>query len=259
MRIVSDTAILLDVVDLHERDRIVGFLSAEHGRHRGVARSARTKFSQFAGQLQPLAKVHLRWVEKEGSELVRISEVELDRPAPPVQVELEDLLLGSYLAEQVTTFLMEGEPSATHFRLLDTTLEAWLEGVERGVAARYFEVWILRLAGLLPVPRECPLCGRELEAPAFFATEEAALVCVECGDGNAGRLVSAGELAFLRRSGRENLPTLAQERWPPNVLLAVEELCRAIRRSFLNVDLRSDRVLRETMASLASVTRDGHE
>jgi len=53
MRILTAAALVLDVFDLHERDRIVAYLTAEHGQRRGVARGARTKFSRFAGQLQP--------------------------------------------------------------------------------------------------------------------------------------------------------------------------------------------------------------
>ncbi len=61
MRTLSAVALILDVFDLHERDRIVTLLSAEYGVRRGVARGARTKYSRYAGQLQPLAKVDVTW------------------------------------------------------------------------------------------------------------------------------------------------------------------------------------------------------
>ncbi len=128
MKIHQETAILLEVVDLQERDRIVGFLTAEGGRRRGAARGARTKFSRFAGSLQPLAKVELTWVEKEGRELVRVEDAELVRPAAPFQTELEGILLGAYLAESITAFTLEGDPAPTFYRLLDSTLEALLGG-----------------------------------------------------------------------------------------------------------------------------------
>ena len=40
---------------------------------RGAARGAKRRYSRFAGELQPLAKVRVGWFEKEGRELVRIS------------------------------------------------------------------------------------------------------------------------------------------------------------------------------------------
>ena len=101
MRILSGEAILLDAIDLHERDRIVTFLTAEWGKKRGVARGARAKYSRFAGQLQPLSKVAVRWFEKDGRELVRIESVELIEPCRALLEDLDGILLASYLAEHL--------------------------------------------------------------------------------------------------------------------------------------------------------------
>lgn len=250
MKIHQETAILLEVVDLQERDRIVGFLTAEGGRRRGAARGARTKFSRFAGNLQPLAKVELTWVEKEGRELVRIEDAELVRPAAPLQTELEGILLGAYLAESITAFTLEGDPVPTFYRLLDSTLEALLGGMDRGLCARYFEVWMLRLSGLLPVPRECPLCDRLFGNDAAFLEEEAAIVCAECAHGQRTLAVGPAELDFLRRSGRENLEKMAAAAWPPAVLARLEDLLGRIRRGYLEQELRSYAVMRETLSGL---------
>ena len=95
MGILSGEAIPLDAIDLHERDRIVTFLTAEWGRKRGVARGARAKYSRFAGQLQPLSKVAARWFEKEGRELVRIESVELIAPCRALLEDLDGILLGA--------------------------------------------------------------------------------------------------------------------------------------------------------------------
>ncbi|MCG8458746.1 MAG: DNA repair protein RecO [Holophagales bacterium] len=240
-------SILLDVVDLQERDRIVAFLTAEHGKKRGVAKGARTKFSRFAGQLQPLAKAQVSWVEKEGRELVRISEVQLIRPAAPLHQDLEGILLTAYLAEHMDQLVMEDEASSPFFRLLDTTLEALLAGVDRSLAARYFETWVLRLSGVFPVPRECPLCGSELAGRAELLEAEGALVCPTCAEGHGSLGVGPGELEFLRRSGRLDLPALAGDPPPPAVLGHLEELHSRVRRHFLQAELRSYRVMRDTL------------
>lgn len=250
MKIHQETVLLLEVVDLQERDRIVGFLSPENGRRRGVAASARTKFSRFAGSLQPLAKVELTWVEKEGRELVRVQDAALVRPAAALQADLEGILLGAYLAESITAFTLEGDPAPTFFRLLDSTLEALLAGRHRGVCARYFETWLLRLSGLLPVPRECPLCGRLFEGRAAFLEEETALVCQDCARGERAMPVGSAELDFLIRSGRENVEKMAQTAWPPAVLDALEELLGQIRRGYLEQELRSYRMMCETLGGL---------
>ena len=67
MQILTSEAIVLDVIDLQEADRIATFITRDAGRKRGVAKGAKRKHSRFAGQLRPLATVRLTWVEKEGA------------------------------------------------------------------------------------------------------------------------------------------------------------------------------------------------
>src|SRR4051795_8015832 len=182
MALLSAEALILDVTDLHDRDRIVTFLTREHGKTKGVAKGARVKHSRFGGQLQPLAKVAVTWFAKEGRELGRISSVELVRTAHPLQVDLEGILLGSYLADHILEFAQEEEGSDHLFRLLDSTLEALLAGVDRDLATRYFEAWVLRLAGVFPSPQTCPACGGPFPPEgAILPRTGEALLCFDCG------------------------------------------------------------------------------
>lgn len=251
MALQSAEALLLSVVDLHDRDRIVTFLTREQGKKRGVAQGARAKHSRFGGQLQPLAKAQVTWFEKDGRDLVRISSVELVRTAHPLQADLEGILLGSYLADHLLEFAQENEASDHLFRLLDSTLQALLEGVDRDLAARYFESWVLRLAGIFPAPRACPSCGTPFagETGAVLPRGGEALLCFDCG-GHNGLAATPETLELLRRIGRESLPEVG--RTPPvaRVLRQVEELCGQVRRYFLQRELRSYEVMRQTLASL---------
>jgi DNA repair protein RecO (recombination protein O) len=253
VRLFSAEALLLDVVDLHDRDRLVTFLTRASGKKKGVARGARAKYSRFAGQLQPLAKVMVTWFEKEGLELGRIRAVELVRPAHRLQEDLEGILLGTYLADHLLEFAQEGEASDHLYRLLDSTLEALLAGADRDVAARYFEVWVLRLQGIFPVPRECPQCGREFgRRGAVLPPAGEALLCAECAGeaGPAAGALRAGadDLDFLRRSGRDALRSIPPPR--PGVLRSVEAICAQVRRRFLHRELRSYDVIQRTCAGI---------
>lgn len=257
MRAFGGEALILDVFDLHETDRIVTLLTRERGKTKGVARGARRKYSRFAGQLQPLARVRVRWFEKEGRELVRIGDVELVRPAHRLQQDLEGILLGSYLAEHLTELVQEDDPSELYFRLLDSTVEALLDGVDRDLAARYFEAWALRLAGIFPAPRECPLCGRPFpERGGVLPPRDEAVVCADCartgaateagtgaGAGVAGAAlglpVDLDVLGLLVRLGREPLPELARRPPAPAVLRRTERLSAEVRRRFLGRELKS--------------------
>ena len=247
MQILGATALLLDIVDLGERDRIATFLTAEHGKRRGVARGSRAKYSRFAGQLQLLSKVRVSWFEKDGSDLVRLSDVELLRPAAPLLADLEGIFLVSYLAEHLREMVLEDQPAEKPFRLLDTTLEALLAGADRNLAVRYFEIWMLRLSGIFPIPRTCPLCDSPLDAGAVLAEPEAALICPACGEGQTGLRLRPPEIAFLQATGRNNLEALSNHPPPTALLARIEDLCGRVRRSFLESELRSYRVMRETL------------
>jgi DNA repair protein RecO (recombination protein O) len=258
MGLITAEALILDVMDLHDRDRLVTFLTREHGKKKGVAKGSRTKHSRFGGQLQPLAKVQVTWFEKEGAELGRISSVELVRTAHRLQSDLEGILLGSYMADHMLEFAQENDLSDHLYRLLDSTLEALLAGVDQDLAARYFEAWVLRLAGVFPSPRVCPSCGRSFEEAAagtgaVLPPAGETLLCFDCG-GRAGLVVTAETLGFLRRIGRESLPRMAEagaETVARTTLRQVEDLNARVRRNFLQRELRSYDVIRKTTGGLA--------
>jgi DNA repair protein RecO (recombination protein O) len=247
----TSEALILDVMDLHDRDRIVTFLTREQGKKRGVAQGARARHSRFGGQLQPLAKAQITWFDKEGRELVRISSVELVRTVHPLQTDLEGILLGSYLADHLLEFAQENEPSDTFFRLLDSTLEAMLAGVDRDLAARYFESWVLRLAGIFPSPRACPSCGGPFSdaGGAVLPPHGETLVCLHCG-GNYGVMATPATLDFLCRIGRQGLQEVAAAPPEARTLRQVEAICAHVRRQFLQRELRSYDVMHRTLAGL---------
>jgi DNA repair protein RecO (recombination protein O) len=250
MALNTAEALILDVRDLHDRDRIVTFLTREHGKTSGVAKGARVKHSRFGGQLQPLAKVQVTWFQREGQDLGRISSVELVRTAHLLQTDLEGILLCSYLADHLLEFAQEGETADHFYRLLDSTLQALLAGVDRDLAARYFESWILRLAGVFPAPHACPECGSPYPPEgAMLPRSGEMLLCLDCG-GPSGFAVSPAMLELLRRIGRESLPVVAERAPSPALLRQIEDLCAQVRRHFLQHELRSYDVIQRTLAKV---------
>jgi DNA repair protein RecO (recombination protein O) len=249
MSLYTADALLLDVFDLQEQDRIVTFLTAEHGKKRGVARGARRKHSRFAGELQPLARARVTWFERSTSELVRLGSLELLRPATFLGGDLEGLLLGAYLADHMLEFAQENEASPELFRLLDTTLEALAAGADRDLAGRYYEIWVLRLAGVFPDVGGCSVCGQDLAAGALLPLSAEGLLCRRCGGGDAVT-VGAEVIELLRRSARENLDALRRRPPAPATLAATADLAARVRRTFLQHELKSFRVIRETLAGL---------
>ena len=155
MRPERSEAIVLNTYPARERDKLVVLLTPEHGKKKGWAYGARSLKSRFGAALEPLAKVRLTFVEREADEVVRIESVDLIRSLFPAQQNLVANVAASYIAETVDTFAQPGDPADLIYRLLDRSTEALLGGADPISIVAYVELWMLRLAGILPdVPED---------------------------------------------------------------------------------------------------------
>ena len=150
MRPERTEAIILNTFPARERDKLVVFLTPDHGKKKGWAYGARSLKSRFGAALEPLAKVRIAFLERESDEVVRIESVDLLRSLFPAQQNLVANVAASYIAETVDTFAQSGDPAELIYRLLDRTTAALLEGAQPVAVVAYAELWILRLAGVLP-------------------------------------------------------------------------------------------------------------
>ena len=150
MRPERTEAIVLNTFPARERDKLVVFLTPDHGKKKGWAYGARSLKSRFGAALEPLAKVKIGFVERESEEVVRIETVDLIRSLFPAQQNLLSSVAASYIAETVDTFAQPGDPADLIYRLLDRSTAALLAGADPVAVVAYVEIWILRLAGILP-------------------------------------------------------------------------------------------------------------
>ncbi|HEX7527945.1 MAG TPA: DNA repair protein RecO [Thermoanaerobaculia bacterium] len=207
MSLVSTTAFILKLDPLSEKDLVVALLTRDHGVMRAAVRGARGK-SKRAAALQLLTEVSLTYFRREGADLARVDDLEIVASAFELASRAESAMLLPYLAESALTFVPESEQGGDVYRLVRHVLDALLAGVPAVLAARYFEVWLLRFAGVLP----------EEDAPPA--------VCAL--------------LAAMRK-----LPLAAFSQEPPTAaaLDALEDVTREARRSFLGHELKSYRFL----------------
>src|SRR5688500_4653553 len=152
-------AIILQTYPVRERDKLVVFLTAEEGKLRGWAYGARSIKSRFGAALEPLAKVQISYAARPHDEVVRIESVDLLRSLFPAQQNLIGSVAATYLAENADTFAQPGEQSDLLFRLLDRSSEALLAGLMPAGVVTYVEIWILKIAGILPSIRNCIECN----------------------------------------------------------------------------------------------------
>jgi len=242
MRVERTEAIVLHTFPVRERDKLVVFLTPDHGKRKGWAYGARGLRNRFGASLEPLAKVKIGFLEREAEEAVRIESVDLIRSLFPAQQELAASIAATYIAELVDTFAQSGDPAELIYRLLDRTTEALLERAPPAAVVAYAEIWMLRLAGIFPSTRDCAQCGSPLELPLRFDARIPGFVCGNCA-GRDAEIVSNDVAEALDMLARQPVATFAAQNLSPDVLFELRSLAGTIRRHFLGHELKSFEVL----------------
>ncbi len=169
---------------LGESDRIVTFLTRAAGKVRAVAKGARRSRKRFGSNLEPLSRVRLQYFEREGADLARIETVDLLESFYRLQEEPERAAVLACMAEVADAFAREQQEDEPYFRLLHAVLRAVRDGLDLAWAARYFEIWTLRLHGVLPSLSSCGRCGRELGSRGGqYDRRGGVVVCRTCAAG----------------------------------------------------------------------------
>ena len=182
MPLLQSDAIILRTYPLGEADRIVTFFSRDHGKLRGVANGARRMKNRFGASLEPLAHSRLQFFEKENRDLVRIQSADLLDSPMALFSDYDRAVCASRVVELLDRFLPEHEPHDAVFRLARTTAQALEGGCPLDFAACYFEVWMLRLAGVFPDLFSCSVCSTALgtDNVRFLAAGFQAVTCSGC-------------------------------------------------------------------------------
>ncbi|HEX2833042.1 MAG TPA: DNA repair protein RecO [Thermoanaerobaculia bacterium] len=244
MKIERTEAIILHTFPARERDKMVIFLTPDHGKRKGWAYGARAIRSRFGAALEPLAKVRIGYAEREQDEVVRIESVDLVRSLFPAQQQLASSVAATYIAELVDTFAPANDPAELLYRLLDKSSEALLERHPPLTVVAYAEIWTLRLAGIFPSTRACMQCGESIGRPLRFDDRLQGFVCEHCATRDA--FVISNDVADAL-DALQRMP-VADFHAPPDLLMEIRSLAGTVRRNFLGHELKSFEVLASVLA-----------
>ncbi|PLX78515.1 MAG: DNA repair protein RecO [Desulfuromonas sp.] len=210
------TAIILRHSDYGEADRIVSFLTAEHGHIKGFARSARSSRRRFGAALEPLAEVGMHWKVRPGRELVDLREADLINLHHGLRRDLPTLTLASYGCELAELLFGESGPAPELFALLQAFLNH-LDVEGSSVEARLlFELRILELAGYVPHLQHCAACFGPLpEGAVGFSAASNGSLCPACGGDGLQIQVDRLTLGSLGRILRTPLTSFTGFRLSP--------------------------------------------
>jgi DNA repair protein RecO (recombination protein O) len=202
MPILEAEAVVLRRYSFSDADRIVVLATREFGRVRVVGQGVKKPKSRMAGCLEPLSHIRAKFFLREGAELWRLRQCESIHSYLGTKASLPQFYGFTYIAELVHEYLEDHNPNPPLFRLLLSTLAT---GEKHGCGealVRYFELWLLKLCGLLPDYRCCSSCGRPVAQTGFYASAEGGEGhCTECARGKGLRIrpAAAGLLQSFQR------------------------------------------------------------
>lgn len=245
MPIRRATAIVLRTYRVGEADKVVVFFTREYGKVRGMAKAARRPRSRFGGSLEPGTEVEVTFFEKESRELVSVDRCDIVRSR---FAQFGEPILATtlgYVTDLADAFVPDREPNQRLYRLLRAVVFSLSDPAAAETRARYFEAWLLRLSGVHPWRRSCPLCGASLvEKGARFSIEERRLGCPECLD--RGLPLSPESIRFLEGVWSHPPEAVA----PPGAKGVLAELSTfqyRLIQDHLEKDLKSHHVLEEML------------
>lgn len=186
MKLQVSQAIILHHTDYGEADRIVTFLTPDHGRLKGFARAARKSRKRFGAALEPLAEVQIHWTPRSSGELVSLRDTELVKLHAGLRRNLETLTLAGYGCELAEVLFDDSGAGVEVFQLLQAFLDH-LDSEGFSIEARLLlEVRMLSISGYMPHLQHCGDCSGPLPAgPVSFSAIHNGSLCAECDAGRA--------------------------------------------------------------------------
>src|SRR5216684_1643364 len=206
-------ALVLRTYPFHEADLLVTLFTRAEGKIRGVAKAAKRSKRRFGGALEPLTHVVAHWEEKEKQELARLDS--FDIIASPLAAELNypRVVALSYVAEVIDQLLPDREPNDDIFRLAVSVVKQ-LKPESIWMPLTYFDLWLVRLIGLLPDLNTCMVCGNILNgSAAYFHPVADGFLCVN-DNRMASTEISAESRTIAAQMFRAPIENFTGAAWP---------------------------------------------
>jgi len=176
-------AIVLRTFPVADQDKIVVLLTRDRGLLRGIAKGARKFGNRFGSALEPMSHINAFFYEKELKDLVIFSGCDLRESFFEVHSDLPASFALSYIAELIEEFVpVRSQQEDMIFRLVLAILQALRDRGDVRILTRYFEVWILRINGIMPDVHRCRRCRTAIaETPAgWLSPRRDGVFCDTC-------------------------------------------------------------------------------
>lgn len=185
-----ERGVVLRTHKLGEADRIVSFMTEEHGKVRAVAKGVRKTHSKFGARLEPTSHVALQL--HEGRSLDLVTQVERIDTFPSLRDDLDTLRRAVSMLEVVDQVAQEGERDTALYKMLVGALRT-LDETGNPIVVPAFFCKLLAHDGVRPVTDRCVECDTAEDLVAFDLVSGGTL----CRAHRRGLPISAGARGLL--------------------------------------------------------------
>ena len=227
MPLEQSEGFILRTYNIGEQDKIVVLFSKDKGLFKGVAKGARKFGNRFGSSLEPLSHVRMFYYEKEGKELVTISNSDLLESFFDIQKDLKTSYTLSYFSELIDAFFPARSKDEVLFRLLQSTLLSLQSGADVDFASLYFEAWILKISGILPDFKHCKKCRMISDETHWLSFKNDGILCSHCVSGKQIG-VPPDFNVFLNWIKKNPPPKDSSVPFSPELLKSIRKILRSI-------------------------------
>jgi DNA repair protein RecO (recombination protein O) len=206
MTLCTDLAVVLQVRDHGDSDKIVVIFSRKDGKIAMIAKGAKRSKKRFVNKLEPFSLLSVQYAPGRTSTLMRLDQADLLAPYPLLREDYRSYVAASLLCELVLHWTREQDSDEELFHLLVWALEGLSRKGPAGRTIVFFHLGMLAILGYRPFLSGCLDC-RSLSAanaPYRFSPLRNGLICSRCEPVfSAGSLPVSIQTAQLLRKAQE--------------------------------------------------------
>ena len=181
MGLHNTRAIVLRTIKLSETDKLVTFLTEDHGKIKCAAKSARRIKSRFGGSLEPLSYARVIYFGKENQEIFRLNNCDIIRSYQDIREDLGKIFTALYFNELVDSIVADGQNPQGLFSFVLESLEGIRRGLNTDTLCRLFEIRIISLTGYSPRLDMCAFCKQKPNGKYLgYSFHHNSVICYRC-------------------------------------------------------------------------------
>lgn len=180
------SAVVINVIDYGESDKIITCYCPERGKLSGIAKGAKRSKKRFVNKLELFSLLNMQYTETRNHSLVRIDNAELITSFTSLRQHYNKYTAAVLLCELITHWTHENDGDKKLFNLLIDALHNLNNDKPIAGTLILFQIKLLNLAGFRPDLAGCLNCGSldAAHSPYRFNSHKSGLVCDKCNKNN---------------------------------------------------------------------------